>query len=406
MTPTVKTALTIPEKFNLMETQMNGRLFERRRHVETFLSALIAKAHHCQYGPPGIGKTMLVTTGLQLIEGSNGFRRTLNPFVPPEDLYGPWSIKGLENDEFVRKLEGMMVMSNIAFLDELFKANDSLLNTLLTLMNEGLYFNGTHTIESRPLVFAGSNELPKDAGTAALWDRMTYRLEVKAIRSRSNMLKMLQAVAERRMAKVAIAPVITWDEILHAQEAASRVTIPDLVWDTLIDLQMKLRNKGIEPSDRRIGDCVAIIQAAAYREGRTEAEVEDMGNLRHALWMEVSQIPEVDKAVLELANPLDKEAGDLLTEVEKVAVRINDVLADFSKLTDAEQKESNEKDEIMRRGIEANGKLTRADADLKRLRSKVKQATKRAGIIDEATAAIEGARWRLLRELFNATDKK
>ena len=67
----------------------------------------------------------------------------------------------------------------IAFLDEIFKANSPILNSLLTLINEGLFFNGSKWW-SRPLIFCGSNELPyKDPELAALWDRVTFRMQVR-----------------------------------------------------------------------------------------------------------------------------------------------------------------------------------------------------------------------------------
>ena len=51
-------------------------------------------------------------------------------------------MKGLENDEYVRQIEGYLPTAEVAFIDEIFKANSAILNALLTLLNERLFDNG------------------------------------------------------------------------------------------------------------------------------------------------------------------------------------------------------------------------------------------------------------------------
>lgn len=53
---------------------------------------------------------------------------------------------GLENDEYVRKLDGYLPTAEVAFIDEIFKANSAILNALLTLLNERLFDNGNQRL--------------------------------------------------------------------------------------------------------------------------------------------------------------------------------------------------------------------------------------------------------------------
>ena len=105
----------------------------------------------------------------------------------------------LEQDIYRRQTAGYLPTCRIAFLDELFKANASILNTLLTLLNERQFDNGvllpptttegrTATIttttttrrEACPLitVIGTANELPDSEELAAVYDRFLFRKEV------------------------------------------------------------------------------------------------------------------------------------------------------------------------------------------------------------------------------------
>ena len=68
-----------------------------------------------------------------------------NLISPQDSLWIPCA--GLENDEYTRKTDGYLPTAEVAFIDEIFKANSAILNALLTLLNERLFDNGNQRLE-------------------------------------------------------------------------------------------------------------------------------------------------------------------------------------------------------------------------------------------------------------------
>src|SRR5689334_13999586 len=116
---------------------------ERESVVDGALAAVLAGEHVLLLGPPGTAKSALVRALAQAF-GGRYFERLVTKFSTPEELFGPISLKALEQDQFTRVTTDKLPEADFAFVDEIFKANSAILNSLLTLLNERLLCRAPH----------------------------------------------------------------------------------------------------------------------------------------------------------------------------------------------------------------------------------------------------------------------
>jgi len=208
-----------------------GLAEERFGHlVDWLLAGLVARENVLLVGPPGVAKSEIAVRvfrwlGLappdprlisseaaldpdlleswrrredyQRAKGSYFFQYLLSRFTQPEELFGPVEIGLLRRGVLARVNFGQLTGPGVraAFLDEVFKASSSILNTLLELMQNRRYFNWGGMVPSDLHFLVGaSNELPGAFGAGpgaaaaeefstlhAFVDRFPLRLAVPAV---------------------------------------------------------------------------------------------------------------------------------------------------------------------------------------------------------------------------------
>lgn len=387
----MSTPTTLPDlqqKIEDLETGINTRLVERTAVTRSAVTALVGRVHHFQLGSPGIAKSLLVRTLVAHIDGlqdGDYFERLLTKFSTPPELFGPPSLTALKEDTYRFNTKGKLPEAKFAFVDEIFKANSAILNAMLTIMNERLFFNDELITVPLTTLYCASNELPQGEELEALYDRIHLKHVLKPISETGNFIKMLKSQNAGP-----IVPVISYEEISQAQDEASKVEVPDEVLDALNTLRVNLHKEGIDPTDRKFAESIKVIRATAWMNGRTVADIDDMRTLAHMMWETPDHIPLVQREVYQLANPLDKEAMDLLESVEKLTIEVDRIVDD-----------SDNRQARNKQGIEAHAKLERAMNDLTSIKKRASGSGRKSEVIAEVEEKLLATTRKLLVNVFH-----
>lgn len=315
------------EKVRKIKSELEAYFIERQEEIELLLTAIVAKQHVLFLGPPGTAKGFLIRAVASHIDGCKYFERLLTKFSTPEELFGPYDLNKLKEGKYERIISGKLPEAHIAFIDEVFKASSAILNTLLTIMADRIFYNDGKPMKV-PLIslISASNELPEeDEPLQALYDRFLIRKTVDYVKDYGNLETLLGLPDE-----YVPSTKISLKDVEALQKMAASVDISE-VKKPIIAIKRNLMNNGIVVSDRRLKWSVSVVRATAALNGRNKATIQDLWILQHVFWDDPQQIPTVKGIVYDVVNPYAKKAVEL-------SGILDDIERDLTKLAAIENK--------------------------------------------------------------------
>lgn len=285
---------------------LNKGLVGKEKVIKLGLLSVLSGENLILVGPPGTAKSEIARRLTKIFKDESYFEYLLTKFTTPEEIFGPLSIKKLQEDKFERNIEGYIPTSKIVFLDEIFKANSSILNTLLTLVNEKVFHNGVKREKAKLVSLIGaSNELPfGNDELTALYDRFLIREVVNYVDDDEieNLLEI-----DNDEIEIEEEMKITEEEILEIRENSKNIQMPESIKKSIIDIRNEynktfLNEKYEIISDRKLVKIVKLLKVAAYLNGRDKIDFSDLILLSNCLWNDVENIEKVTKIVLDVVK--------------------------------------------------------------------------------------------------------
>lgn len=291
--------------------QISVGMHEREEIIPVALLGALTGQNTFLYGPPGTAKSLISRRIAKAFDNPPYFEYLMNRFSTPEEVFGPVSIKALKEDQYIRKTENYLPKAEFAFLDEIWKSSPAILNSLLTLINEGIFKNGQE-LEKTPLkaLIAASNETPEEnQGLDALYDRFIIRLMVGPIEIKENFESLISSKPTLAEIKVADEVVIknnewaSWLKKIDTVELSQdTVTIIHLIRKKLSE---QFEELGVYVSDRRWQKAAQLLKASAFFNNRKVTNHSDTLLLRYCLWTTEANREEVERIV----NTAIEESG-------------------------------------------------------------------------------------------------
>ncbi|MBA2664500.1 MAG: AAA family ATPase [Bradymonadaceae bacterium] len=176
------------KRLNAMRTDLHRYWVEKNEIIDLMTVCALAQEPLLLVGKPGTAKSDLVVKFAQAMGldtmSPDYFEYMLTQFTEPSEIVGPIDINELKEGRYIRRTGGKLPEARLVFLDEIFKGNSAILNTLLTIINERKFYqDGKPVPVALCMLFGATNEVPEHTELGALKDRFALKIESRSVRN-------------------------------------------------------------------------------------------------------------------------------------------------------------------------------------------------------------------------------
>lgn len=301
----------------------------RREEAKVLVLSVLTGEHAILIGEPGTAKSAMARRLASLIQ-ARFFKYLLTKYTEPSELLGPLDIRALrEGGEYRRLIRGKLPEAEIAFLDEIFNANSAVLNSLLSIMQERIVYDGYSEIKAATWsIIAASNIVPDELELQALYDRFLFRHKVDSLPPEYWGDLLDAAWKIEKGGYESVKPVLSMDDIREIYNIILNKIDISPVKERLLRLYMVLEDKGMHITDRRKGKILKAIAAHALLEGRESATEQDLMVLKYTVPREPDDFVNVSQILLDELRTKER----VLSELNYIMASLENVSREIARM--------------------------------------------------------------------------
>lgn len=244
-----------------LRSEMSKVIVGQHHMVDALLIGLLGRGHILLEGVPGLAKTLSINTLSKAIQATFS-RIQFTPDLLPADVIGTMTYNVKQNEFSIKKGP---IFANFVLADEINRAPAKVQSALLEAMQERQVTIGdtTFPLDKPFLVMATQNPVEQE-GTYPLPEAQVDRFMLKVVIDYPK-IDEEQYIMRGNLAgeRPEVKPVVTTDQILHTQKAASEVYMDEKIEKYILDIIFATRY----PEKYQLAELSPLIQFGASPRG-------------------------------------------------------------------------------------------------------------------------------------------
>ncbi len=280
---------TIVGNLNWHMNRISENVIGRSEIVRQAMFAILTGEHMLLLSRTGMAKSYLAQYIFNTFEGARIFSSQASKDQTPDNYFGPYNIEEFKKGRIRHNIMGSIIEANLVFLDEFFDASDVVLRSLLTVLNERKFINGSEQIDTAVhTAIATANYMRMNEVTEAVLDRFTYKSIIPENTNVYNQLLIDHTYSMSGGKPVEPEQKIFFNQILYLYDIIKnknrtiRIETPDFIYfmkNVLIDKfmsEMRKSDYNYFLSPRKIAKQGDFLRASALLNNRFQVTTDDL----------------------------------------------------------------------------------------------------------------------------------
>ena len=285
---------TIVGNLNWHMNRISENVIGRSEIIRQAMFAILTGEHMLLLSRTGMAKSYLAQYIFNTFEGARIFSSQASKDQTPDNYFGPYNIEEFKKGRIRHNIKGSIIEANLVFLDEFFDASDVVLRSLLTVLNERKFINGSEQIDTAVhTAIATANYMRMNEVTEAVLDRFTYKSIIPENTNVYNQLLIDHTYAMSGGKPVEPEQKIFFNQILYLYEIIKnknrniRIETPDFIYfmkNVLVDKfmsEMRKSDYNYFLSPRKIAKLGDFLRASALLNNRFQVNTDDLKEMYH-----------------------------------------------------------------------------------------------------------------------------